>query len=196
MDSFEAWHVAGEEYAAEHPELDLWPFQIKAMASDWAWRWEGIMPTPELKEKAYADWISGNNPYSVHTVPKDGYDDHEQWRRLKIIAEDQYRDFGRSKGIEEWQLDRFVHDMHVELYFRESQAEPKYQDWIQGSQWSQSSPYYVPLDPENIAERVTRRAELLERHPMENWMASIYFPRASEYGRLEDLPEKESYTED
>lgn len=197
MGNFEDWHVAGAQYAADHPELGLWEFQITAMSSDFAWRMEGAEITSENVQRAYEDWISGNNPYSVHTVRLEGYDQQESWRRLKVIAEDEFREFGRSKGIEEWQLDRFVADMHVELYFRKDEAEKKYGWWIKGSRFSWGrSPYFVPFDPVNVAERAERLGVMRERYPMKNWQAQIWFPDADQYGSIEDSKYLRKYAVD
>ena len=84
--TFEDWIEAGKQYAADHPELGLWPFQIKEMASDWAWRMEGCPITPESIEFTYDDWINGCSPYSVHSratpsSEESGYDFIEAYRR-------------------------------------------------------------------------------------------------------------------
>lgn len=183
--TFEGWMVAAEKYAADHPELGLWDFQIKAMASDWAWRWEGMEVTPERTEKAYADWISGNNPYSVHTIILDGYDSEEDWRRKRVIARAKAIAWALSKGIDEHEVERFVTGTRIAgLYFSTGNAEDALRRWMSGWKHYPQSPHYIPFDPVNIAERA-ERIEVLDRITNRSGLfKDLFQPAAHEYGYL------------
>lgn len=177
--------VAAEKYAADHPELGLWPFQVKAMASDWAWRWEGMQVTPERVECAYEDWISGSNPYSVHSIGLDGYDMQEDWRRRRVIARAKAIEWALSNGIDEHEVERFVSGTHISgLYFAKDNAEDALRRWMSGSKLYPESPHYIPLDPVNIAERA-ERLEVLERITTRSRLfRDLFQPEAHEYGYL------------
>lgn len=183
--TFEEWMVAAEKYSADHPELGLWDFQVKAMASDWAWRWEGMEVTPERMERAYEDWISGNNPYSAHTIMLDGYDRDESWRRKKVVARAKAIAWALSKGIDEHEVERFVTETHIAgLYFSTDNAEEAYRRWMSGWKHYPQSPHYIPFDPVNIAERA-ERLEVLERITNRSGLfRDLFQPEAHEYGYL------------
>lgn len=184
-DSFEGWWAVAEKYAADHPELGLWEFQVKDMASDWAWRCEGFEITPENIEWAYADWISGNNPYSVHTVCLDGYDRDEDWRRKRVIARAKAREWALSKGVDEHEVERFIDTTDIGgLYFTKDNVEDAYCRWVRGWKHYPESPHYIPLDPVNIAERAERIEELERITTRSGLFKDLFQPEAHEYGYL------------
>lgn len=162
MGNFEDWHVAGAQYAADHPELDLWPFQIKTMASDFAWRMEGCEITPETVQNAYEDWISGNNPYSVHTVRLDGYDQTGQWERMKQGVRKEYIVFLLTYCMDLRDINRFLDSIGQDIYFDKKKAWKQLMEWNSGK--SPASPHHIPFDPVNVAEREERRRILDERY--------------------------------
>lgn len=172
--SFEAWHDAGRDYALRHPELDLWEFQIKNMSSDFAWRMEGCLITLESIDHAYADWISGNNPYSVHTIPmwdiEQGYDRDRKQRRDNREALLKVKDIAFAKyDIIDYALMRLL--MDVMRYHRTSLWYDAYKDkdckgiikaWLSGK--NPYSPHFVPLDQSVVEIRQSRRSFLKEQH--------------------------------
>lgn len=164
-DSFEDWHDAARQYAAEHPELELWDFQIEAMASDWAWRWEGSEITPQRMERAYQDWISGNNPYSVHTVQLEGYDNTQQWARMKEGVRKEYIVSLLTYCMDIRNIDRFLDSISQDIYFDKEKAWKQLLDWNSGK--NSKSPHHVPFDPVNLREREERKQELHARYPQE-----------------------------
>lgn len=172
-DNFEEWHDAARQYAAEHPELGLWPFQIEAMASDWAWRMEGAEITAESRESAYQDWISGNNPYSVHTVHLDGYDQRGNWDRLKKKCREDYTVFWLCHADFKQDMNRFIDSISIELYFDEEKAWRQFREWMSGE--NPKSPHHVPFDATNSAERAARRQELHARYPEEMKEDTFWF---------------------
>lgn len=164
--SFKDWKAAARQYAADHPELDMWEFQVEAMASDFAWRMEGCNITPESVEYAYQDWISGNNPYSVHTIGlrhEDGYDYPEWVRRKKATAEEEHRQYGLDHGIEPENLDRYIRGVHPELYFDKNKAVRATREWFSGEM--KESPHHIPREPEHIKAREERLEAIKSMFP-------------------------------
>lgn len=165
--SFKDWKKAARQYAADHPELDMWEFQVENMASDFAWRMEGVNITPESVEYAYQDWISGNNPYSPHTIglrsQEFGYDYWEWVRRKDAIAEEKHRQYGLDHGIDPENLDRYIRGVHPELYFDKDKAVRATRDWFSGKM--QESPHHIPLDPEHVKARAERLEAIKSMFP-------------------------------
>lgn len=108
--SFKAWTKAARKYAEDN--LDLWDFQVAKMASDFAWRNEGIPVTEKSLELAYADWVSGNNPYSPHSLrigdEHDGanYKEKEERKYRKNVAG--LTQYALDKGFSEDQAKNFI----------------------------------------------------------------------------------------
>lgn len=172
--SFEAWHDAGRDYAARHPELDLWEFQIKDMSSDFAWRMEGSLITLKSVDHAYADWISGNNPYSIHTIPmwdmKDGYDRDESNRRECREAIIKVKDAAiNDYGMNGYPLARLLMDVmrkhRTSLWYdvyKSKDCHGIIDSWLNGE--NPYSPHFIPFQSELVQERKERRAFLEEQH--------------------------------
>jgi hypothetical protein len=166
--NFELWHEAGWQYAKDHPELDMWDFQIKEMASDFAWRMEGMDITPENVEWAYQDWISGQSPYSIHSraTPgriEDGYDFMEQCRRDKLKATEEFKTYLLESGVDPFEVDKIAATrLSNPLYFRPEEGKRVMRDYFSGI--NPNSPHHVPLDPLNKALRDGRVAYINERY--------------------------------
>lgn len=112
--SFKAWTKAARKYAEDN--LDLWDFQVAKLASDFAWRNEGIPVTKKSLESAYEDWISGNNPYSPHTLRKgdehDGVDYEEKEARKYRKNVSGLTKYAMNKGYSNEQAENFI--AHIE----------------------------------------------------------------------------------
>lgn len=160
--SMKAWKKAAHQYAAEHPEIDLWPFQIDRMASDIAWRYEGLKITPETVQEAYEDWISGQSPYSPHTVPLDGEDLSESVRRHDIARRNEIFEDALSTGMEKRLARRFADTIYLQTYYKENIAK-EIAEWFAGIH--PESPYHVPFDEVNIQEREERKALIRSQRP-------------------------------
>lgn len=177
--SFEAWKKAARDYALE--QLDLWEFQIQALASDFAWRNEGIPITKENLDGAYADWISGRNPYSVHTIHLDGYDKKGKWERDARDCKEKLHEFALESGFDEVQAIRFVRDVELERgigisYVREREFQQRMKEWINGK--NRYSPHHVPLSPEHILNRQERWDEIRGYYPeKEDWEFDLLMDR-------------------
>lgn len=176
-DNFELWHDAGHKYAADHPELELWEFQVKAMASDFAWRMEGMEITDENVQYAYDDWISGKSPYSVHSRAtarsiEEGYDFMEQCRRDRVKAQEKAAAFAVEEGMDPREARLFSENCGIELYFYADRGKMMLKDWYSGK--NEKSPHHVPLDPENKALRDERLA----------LMRKLYGPKRGSFSDL------------
>lgn len=164
-DNFELWHDAGRQYAKDHPELELWDFQIETMASDFAWRMEGMPITPENVEMAYQDWISGNSPYSVHSraTPRsieDGYDFGEQCNRWKRQAKEDLKTYLLMSGAEPFEIDKIAED-YSDLFLKDRGGAHIWKEWVSGK--NPKSPHHIPLDPLNKQLRDDRVKYINER---------------------------------
>lgn len=163
--TFEDWVEAAKEYAEAH--LDLWPFQVNAMASDFAWRMEGCPIDEESLQHAYDDWVSGNNPYSIHTIMLDGYDRMGQWDHDTKISCREITEIGIREGMEPWQAARMAEDIRkqhghsVGIYKGEKHYRKWMSEWINGN--NRYSPHWVGLDEVNLEERKERLKELERR---------------------------------
>ena len=164
--SFEDWHIAAAEYAHKH--LDLWDFQIKEMASDFAWRMEGADITDESLHEAYEDWISGNNPYCfAHGITLDGYDQQGQWEHDSRVAMRNMVDLVVSEGWDIRIAERMAHDVYAakgnEIGIYKSGR--YYRKWIESWEAGEfpQSPHSVKLDPKNITEREERLKQIKNR---------------------------------
>lgn len=160
--SMKAWKKAAREYAANHPELDLWPFQIDRMASDIAWRFEGLKITPESVQEAYEDWISGQSPYSPHTVPLDGEDLGESIRRYELSQRDKIFEDALSTGMDKRLARKFADTIYIQNY-SQKEIEKEIDAWFAGIH--SESPYHVPFDEINIKEREERKALVRSQRP-------------------------------
>lgn len=181
--TFEDWVEAAQEYAEEH--LDLWPFQVKEMASDFAWRMEGCKITKKAVQHAYDDWISGNNPYSIHTIQLDGYDRMGQWEHDTKMAARKMVKIGVQEGLETWQAERMVDDIvkqhghSVGIYKSGKYYRQWMDEWKNGT--NRFSPYHVGLDEVNLEERKARQQEIEDRYAgrssltvmLESYMADL-----------------------
>lgn len=166
--SFSDWKTAGRQYALEKLP-DLWEFQVEKLASDFAWRNEGILITPENLDGAYDDWISGNNPYSPHTLPhkrgEDGYDYEEDIKRRNSEGVREAFEYAVGQGMPEFAAIRFAEGSgkgHSLAYKGNRDFPALMEDWISGK--NKYSPHHVPLNPENISEREIRWQELRESY--------------------------------
>lgn len=174
--TFEDWIEAGKQYAADHPELEFWPFQVNTMASDWAWRMEGIEITSESIEDAYDDWTNGMSPYSVHSraTPnheRDGYDFHGMYNRKKAKNFRKMVEYAISIGIDRRNIDRFFTGLRVDITTRECDIDNHLKRWYTGE--LESSPHHVPLDRENYLLREARINQLTQLYPAEDF--DIFF---------------------
>lgn len=160
--SFKAWEKAARKYAAKHPEFDMWPFQINRMASDIAWRYEGCEITPDSVQEAYEDWISGQSPYSPHTVPLEGEDLAESIRRYELSRRDEIFEDAVSTGMNKRLARKFADTIDVQTYYDVDIAK-KIDEWFAGVH--AGSPYHVPFDEVNMAEREERRALVRSQRP-------------------------------
>lgn len=166
LHTFEDWKQAAADYAAAH--LDLWPFQVQEMASDFAWRMEGSNITEDSVQYAYNDWISGNNPYSVHTIILDGYDRKGQWAHDSRVACRKLVDLGVENGMDIRSAQRMADDIYkhyndeVGIYKSGKYYQKWMKEWFTGE--NLHSPHRVPLDAVNLEERVIRQKEQEEKH--------------------------------
>ena len=160
--SMKAWKKAARKYAAEHPEIDLWPFQIERMASDIAWRMEGLETSPERMQEAYEDWVSGQSPYSPHNVPLDGEDLAESVRRHELAERDEVFADALSTGMDTRMARKFADTVYLNTYAKEN-IQQEIDDWFAGV--DEESPYHVPFDAVNIAERKERKEAIRAQRP-------------------------------
>lgn len=182
--SFEDWHVAAAKYAEEH--LDLWPFQVSEMASDWAWRWEGCKITSEILHEAYEDWISGFNPYcKPHNIALEGYDQMGEYDHKAIVACRDITDLAVSMGVERPVAETMAQDIRkhhgdsVGIYNKEKHFRKWIDEWFSGV--NRYSPHRVPLDTVNLEERKARLKEESLRKKNKNsdkpdWETELFAP--------------------
>lgn len=160
--SAKAWKKLAYKYADEHPEIDLWPFQIDRMASDIAWRMEGLKIKPNSGQEAYEDWISGQNPYSPHTVHLDGEDLTEYLRRADIEKRNQIFSDAVDAGMELRLAEKFA-DTLYSPYYDKKNIKKEISDWFEGI--FPESPYHVPFDDVNVQERKERKEFIRSQCP-------------------------------
>lgn len=164
---FEDWVAAAKKYAEKN--LDLWPFQVEAMASDFAWNWEGCEITEEMLQKAYEDWTSGSNPYCTsHSIELEGYDEIGQYNHDSRIAQREIIELAIAMGIDLQIAQRISEDIYkskgnsIGIYNDVEDHLSSIQEWIDGV--NELSPHHVPFDKLNLLERQEREEDLrLER---------------------------------
>lgn len=182
------WRLAARQYAEQY--LDLWPFQVSEMASDWEWRWEGCEVTKETMHDAYEDWISGFNPYCrAHVILLDGYDRMGQYEHDTKMACRDIANLAISMGIESRMAESMSQDIRkyhgdsVGIYNDEEYFLTWIQEWFDGT--NRYSPHWVPLDAINLQERSVRLEELKARRKeskrsIPRWESELLAPRMND----------------
>lgn len=171
--SFEAWRKAALKYADQHPEIDLWPFQIARMASDIAWCMEGLKIKPESIQEAYEDWVSGQNPYSPHCIHLDDENFTAHMKRVDETTRNTIYQDVLETGMHSIIARKFADT--VSYFHYEKKNLPKaIKDWFDGV--DTQSPHHVPFDAINVEERKARKAFIRSQCPeMSNLIFELRF---------------------
>lgn len=183
--TFEDWTKAGEAYAASlgYPQQG-----IERIGSDLAWMYEGGAIKDIGMEKAYQSWLNGNNSYSPHFVPLDGYDyvthcDRKNKEALVGVIQYANNVFNDNHdSIRKFTKHFDTDSLWIDLY-DDSTLEATYHEFMKGT--LEGSPHYIPLEPENIQAREERIKQLEESSPQDSFFYDLFYSIKSKgYGAL------------
>lgn len=184
------WVAVARDYA-ETRFPDWHPEMVNRFASDIDWRMEGIRITEKNMDDAYEDWVSGQSPYSPHTVPKDGYD-YEIWN-LVNRAESRGKTESIAREVfsaEPWDIDKFVNgymDNLTSSYTYEDDIRKAAVKYREGT--VSYSPHWIPMTDEGLDNRKAREQYLRSQQPkMSGISGDLWYYSPNGYGELGFLP--------
>lgn len=159
------WVAVARDYA-ETRFPDWHPQMIAEFASDIDWRMEGIAISEASMEDAFEDWISGQSPYSPHTVYKEGYD-YEIWALMQRAESlDKVRKVAMEAFSDEpWDIERFIAgymDKLTASYTYERDILDAIKKYRAGE--VVYSPHWIPMTEEGLENRKEREQYLRSQH--------------------------------
>lgn len=184
------WVAVAKDYAQTRFP-DWHPQMVARFASDIDWRMEGVRITEKSMQNAYEDWISGQSPYSPHTVPNEGYD-YEIWAKSKEAeSRELTENIAREEfSAEPWNIDRFVAgymDNLTSSYTYENDIRKAVVKYREGT--VSYSPHWIPMTDEGLDNRKTREQYLRSRQPgMSDISGDLWYYSPHGYGELDFLP--------
>lgn len=177
---FSDWKLAAFKYAKKNLGMEY--ESARRMATDLAWDNEDEMATELTIEKAYLNWMMGENAYSEHyTGNRRKAPRYEQCRQAKIREAGLYF-YARNMGLPYPEAARFSFDVSLQrgialAYLHSMYFTTLLKDWIAGK--NHFSPHYIPLEEANVKSRKERYEELKAKHPeIPEWQFELALDKA------------------